>query len=763
MGGAAKDTSSTRSLTACYPHLRNLMSDFLKRLFGGGAKERHAEPLIIEAVSEDCDGNDGADVTTRYFALSEKIERSKADGDYRRAISAARETFVILPDFVQQWVREHGAFDIATSHAVHTGSTLMAVMGDRDGIRELRAVLQLIPELREFLPEVEEAEINATSVDEILAAVSASPGLVQAELKRHVNAADGRRLSTLVAWLDKGGRLRRIKTRSGYRLYPLGHAITAIPEPMPAGVSTSGPLSQFAATNMVVLPTRRDRPAERAVPLDLIALPYVRLPKAPPHWEERQREDAEVAAERVANPPKPRNDRRTEKARNRGTLPLFVVDGDNWELTNEEKLAPEDRPDPSYKDVYRTSGSTYWLDAKGHREGFENAASVLRVTDRAGEVVAERGLAHDVYRSDVNTDGSAILLMSRDGVLHGYSDHLKQIVVERVEDLPEYRAQAKRLGIEPRELRTHVRCVAISPDGSRYLVTVVDEAWCVTMAASEVLWGLRFPAQEGWARVITPRSERFGTSAEIADALAFMDLSLPSTPGDITRQYRKLAMQWHPDRNAGDARATSRFQDLGQAMELLSGADLAGIGRGDLGEITYEKIMSRTTLDAGGGHRVELSIGMVMSEKSAADWIYAANFAASDNRVFLAGYSGKIVEVSERGIAVRVYDIGAVPRHIAETDSHLYLLTDTRLYVLSGDRLDALVDVFGQGDLIVGDLGFGLLESKAFSWFTPSGKRIGGVRTRDPLRRVLSLPTGLVVETRQHRAVVTGPHSWWKS
>ena len=153
---------------------------------------------------------------------------------------------------------------------------------------------------------------------------------------------------------------------------------------------------------------------------------------------------------------------------------------------------------------------------------------------------------------------------------------------------------------------------------------------------------------------------------------------------------------------------------------------------------------------------------MGVSEKHASDWIYATNFGSSDNRVFLAGYSGKVVEVSDRGVPVRVYDLGAVPRHIIQTDSHLYLLTDTRLYVLSEDRLEALVDVFGQGDLMVGDTGFGLLESKAFSWFGPTGRRVGGVRTKDPIRRVLSAPQGLVVETRQHRATVVGAPSWWK-
>ena len=183
-----------------------------------------------------------------------------------------------------------------------------------------------------------------------------------------------------------------------------------------------------------------------------------------------------------------------------------------------------------------------------------------------------------------------------DGVLHGYSDRIEQILAERVDDLPEYRAQAGRLGIDPRELRTHVRSVAISADRSRYLVTVVDEAWCMSTVTGEVLWGVRLPAQEGWTRVATPRVERVGT-VRVEAALQLMELELPVAPADITRQYRRLAMRWHPDRNPNDPDATRRFQELAAAMELLTGADLRGIGADEVERVTYEKILSRKRME----------------------------------------------------------------------------------------------------------------------------------------------------------------------
>jgi curved DNA-binding protein len=43
-----------------------------------------------------------------------------------------------------------------------------------------------------------------------------------------------------------------------------------------------------------------------------------------------------------------------------------------------------------------------------------------------------------------------------------------------------------------------------------------------------------------------------------------------ATPDEIKSAYRKLAMQWHPDRNAGNAEATAKFKDISAAYETLS-------------------------------------------------------------------------------------------------------------------------------------------------------------------------------------------------
>src|SRR6266508_2099508 len=122
------------------------MLEFLRRLVSspadttGGRKE----------------GRSGSDVVGKYFQLSEQIERAKADRNYHIAIAAARQTYPLLGAFVESCKRDYGKFDIGMSHAVHTAGTLMAVMGERVGLAELREVLSAVPELHDWLPAADE-------------------------------------------------------------------------------------------------------------------------------------------------------------------------------------------------------------------------------------------------------------------------------------------------------------------------------------------------------------------------------------------------------------------------------------------------------------------------------------------------------------------------------------------------------------------------------------------------------------------------------
>jgi len=739
------------------------MYDFLKRMFRQSGLAPTLKPQPSQSrpssrpPSQNCTASNkvleeselvGAAAVDRYFELSNVIVGSKADGDFETAVRAARQTYPLMPAVVRQMKSEFGSFDISTSHAVHTAGTLMAVIGDRQGVSELREALQITPELRGWLPFADEAQSDADLVDKIIAAVTAQPGLRQKDLKTKIDG-DSRKLGLLASWLEKGRRLQRVRQGSTFLLYPREFSLEALG-------SESVPLTGDRCTSeSIIAPVHRSGPtrsAARARTLDFRRLAYVRLPKAPNAWEERSRAYDEAAGILVAG---------SGDGESRTKIPHFTVCGDGWTVSSEESLAPAQRPNSAYRDTFHTAGSTIWIDPTGKRVEFPAAPSVILTTDRQGIRLAERGLVYDVYRADVNGDGSGMLFLSRDGILHGYTDTVQSFLVEHVADIPEYAAQAERFGIDPDSLKNHVRCVALAQDRMRYLVTVVDEAWCYDLTTKRPIWGLRFPSKEGWTEIAAERSGRVGASADVMAALRLMKLELPVSPEAITRQYRALAMRWHPDRNPHDSTATQKFQELGAAMELLTGVDLSRLSGSEIERVAYQQILHQSKVSLRQGVNVTISMTMQVGGAFGADWIYAANFADEGNTNFLAGYSGRVVEVGPDGIPVRVYDIGTVPRQVARTSTHLFILTDTRLYILWKNELEALVDVLDRGKLIIGNRGFGLLQAKQFHWYTHAGQVLGEVKTRDPIRRVYCGGEGLVVETRSHRGIIGGAQRWW--
>jgi hypothetical protein len=236
-----------------------------------------------------------------------------------------------------------------------------------------------------------------------------------------------------------------------------------------------------------------------------------------------------------------------------------------------------------------------------------------------------------------------------------------------------------------------------------------------------------------------------------------MNLSLPLRADQVKRRYRELAMQWHPDHNDGNLQAHAQMTALNSAAELLTGVDLGTVPRSS--ETTIVRDPEPPWLDIG-GFKVRLSFNF--GELFASDWIYAASFAAHSNSVYLASYSGRVVVLDENGEGLRVYDIGSVPRRIIDTGEYVYILTGTRLYVLRADSLHALIDTLDSGNFVIAKRGFGLLEKKRFRWFDKEGGLLGSLLSRDPIRRVYCSSEGMVVETRQRRAVVSGAPAWWE-
>ncbi len=624
------------------------------------------------------------------------------------------ESVAYLPALVQSTVRSYGRFDLGSIPAVERGARILALVGDKAGLAEMDRVVRSLPELAPWAEAAHEAQEDIELIAGILRAVENSPGCLQTDLKSLMGLNEGMNLGTLVGYLEKAGRLGRTRVGKTYSLHLPG-----------------SPDFPQAIEKRDVKSHRTDTKPPPLQEIEISTLDYVPLPRSPDRWEEAQKERAVKLAVKAQ---------------------FEVLDAD-WSLQSVEKIPPGERPDGAYRAFYPSGAGLFCIDDLGKAEGIGPApASALRY-GRDGKVAVQGPFEFDLYRIGVHPLGRGLIASSRDGVLHAYDENLKSILETNLLLAPEVVAIRKRFDIGVSEFKNHLRCTTLSCDETRYLFTIVDEAWCVSLDGKG-LWGAKLPMKEGWSR--TPPSQSYGTSAAVDRALKVMDLSFPFTPEDLKSRYRQLARQWHPDLNRSDPGAADKMVALNAAVEALTGLDGSAIPSFTSSNRagTAEK-----KLDLAGALQ-GFSFSIVVSEKFASDWIYAATFASASNGAYLAGYSGRVIYVDDAGKAIRVYDIGAIPRQIVDTGKFLYLLTATRLYVLKDDQLHALIDTFESGDLIVAENGFALLEKKQVRFFTSEGAYGGTVLAKDPIRRVYPSPNGLIIETRQHRATLNGAAGW---
>jgi len=436
--------------------------------------------------------------------------------------------------------------------------------------------------------------------------------------------------------------------------------------------------------------------------------------------------------------------------------PLFTVSpGSGWAVASERKLPMDERPDPAFDLFHITRDGCVLEDCRGRSKRFPGAEAVLQKRDAGGRVAHERALDHDIDVRSSNPTSDRFAYMSSDGLFVALDAELLETSRLELGKRPEVRRLARDWW-DHSSYRIHIDSVDVSHDGERLLYTVDDEAWCLD-SAGRILWSIKMPLPDGWEPFVDT-SEVTGTSAEVGEALRLMSLSLPCSPDEVKQRYKELALKWHPDVNRSSSASHDRMVELNHAYEVLTGTNPADLEFGPSTGVSYRQKQHSSTITAGG---VELTMTASIITDRMGDWLHASSFAASGGTVYVGSEKGKVVQLSSDGQPQRVYDVGNSPERIVDTGDRLFIQTRTRLYVIRGDSLETIVDILGEGDLVLGQTGFGLMSEKSFRWFSADGSLVGEVATRHPIRLVHPIPGGILVSTRQHEAEIAGPPPWW--
>lgn len=630
-----------------------------------------------------------------YFSELERLTSAVSAKDYRTAAAAARAS---LP-FLRQWLEDPRGdgkrLDIRIP-ALSQGGTMMALIGDQDGLSELRDLVFEHEFLDAYRGEAEEHFLHHDLFNQIRDVIRDKPGVLQNGMKTELGIEDGRLASRLVSYLEKSGEVRRAKKGKTYALFPAG---IEMPE---------------AATDTIYVEPNRPgshreetRPA-RATELDPKRVRIVPLPPSPNAWE------------------KPVELPKTEDA--------FADFQGSWTEIRVEPIPKDDRPDPAFRKHFSTRGGALSFDDLAKSETSLGGPGAVLFSDSKGQPGTPLPLLRDPYEISVHPLGEGFALRSRSNVLTVYDAKLNVDFETDLSMAPEIPVNRDRLGLAKSDTHRALRCIALSPERDRYLFTHVDEAWCIDRHGS-CLWGLRMPAKEPTR--IRIEGQRFGMAGDIQRALDVMGLKMPVTPDEIRRRYRQLVRELHPDLNPGNE---EKMKAVNVASEQLTGLEPGQLDGSDTGD---------------GGFEILISFGAAAQ----ADWIYAAAFSGNGGTALLGSYAGRVVRVDRGGTPVEIYDVGSVPVRIVETDAFLYVMTATRLYVLQGDRLMALKDCASKCDLLVNDGLVLLVETKGVRVFTEGGRTLGIALTKAPIRRAYVDEGDLVIETRTQRGRFHGLRS----
>ncbi len=208
------------------------MSDLIKRLFGNShseksVREKSADDLIGEQEMWS-DKNSASDI---YFRTVEKMQEAISKRDYKKAGRLVRKNLEYIPGFVKETRAEYGSFDISSIPVLQQGGTILALLNDNEGLVRMREIVASMPELFPWVENVERHQRDLPLFQAILDAVKKHPNCLQTEVKGLVGETDGRRVANLVSYLDKAGKIVRVKTGRAYNLLPSDSPHVPTPPP----------------------------------------------------------------------------------------------------------------------------------------------------------------------------------------------------------------------------------------------------------------------------------------------------------------------------------------------------------------------------------------------------------------------------------------------------------------------------------------------------------------------------------------------------
>ena len=159
-------------------------------------------------------------MTLRYFTLHNKMERARDEKRFQDALDYASEAVAMLPQFVKDVKAEYGRWDIKHSPQLEYACKCLAVLRRRDDLQRISAMLNTVPQLKEWISYTNVAMAQTDLMDKIEALLFKNPGFIQDNLGKALGSYRSE-IFEIIDFAEEMGVIHRETEGETYRLYLL--------------------------------------------------------------------------------------------------------------------------------------------------------------------------------------------------------------------------------------------------------------------------------------------------------------------------------------------------------------------------------------------------------------------------------------------------------------------------------------------------------------------------------------------------------------
>ena len=157
--------------------------------------------------------------TKLYFQSIDDYQRMLWGNNFAEAIPLIKANVEQIPALIaaNQKVEQRVPPSIP---ALDDGARVLAWAGDIVGLAKMRAMVDSIDELKSHSNTLKRHEADVELFQSILSAVPDNPGCEQSQVKILISEPDGRRVASLISFLEKTGDISRTRDGKKIHLHP---------------------------------------------------------------------------------------------------------------------------------------------------------------------------------------------------------------------------------------------------------------------------------------------------------------------------------------------------------------------------------------------------------------------------------------------------------------------------------------------------------------------------------------------------------------